>query len=155
MMRLPTALIMSVLVSHAATNAAGLELTLSKPHPGYAAEGRWIGSLSYFRISLYPWPGFSEWGITAMPPVGGPDSGPAQFDKADSFVGIYTGHVFPLWRGLIRPGFQLGSAWEEIGTSSGTTKGEFALYYAFRIQASCLTFILSNRGQGLGVNFSL
>lgn len=90
-----------------------------------------------------------------MPPLGGKEPGSEAAGTVDSFVGAYTGHVFPLWGGLVRPGFQLGSTWEEVWRSAETKRGSFALYYAFRIQASCLTVILSNRGQGLGVNFSL
>jgi hypothetical protein len=150
---LKTVLVASCLASSARA-AAGVEFTLSKPHPGYAAAARWIGSLSYFRLSLFPWPGFSEWGMTAMLPLDG-RAGAVPIHKADSYVGAYTGHVFPLWRGLVRPGFQVGSTWTEVGKEGGSLKGGFSLYYAFRIQASCLTYIVSNRGQGLGVNFSL
>lgn len=153
-MRLLNVILLSSLLVKPALAAAGLELTVSRPHPGYAAAERWIGSLSYFRLSLYPLPGFSEWGLTGMLPLGG-QAGPVPVHKADNFIGGYTGQVFPLWRGLIRPGFQVGSTWTEVGREDGSTRGGWELYYAFRIQASCLTFILSNRGQGFGLNFSL
>lgn len=139
-----------------ASSASGLELTLSWPHPESTTPGRVIGSLSYFQTGGSPWPGYSEWGFTAMPPIQRAEPAATLAGKVDSFVGGYAGHVFPLWGGLVRPGFQLGSLWEETWTNGGDrTGGALSLYYAFRVQASCLSFILSNRGQGLGVNFSL
>jgi hypothetical protein len=152
---LPSILLALALMGRASA-ASGLELTLSWPHPESATPERVIGSLSFFQTGGSPWPGFSEWGFTAMPQLRRAVAPASLAGKVDSFVGGYAGHVFPLWGGLVRPGFQLGSLWEETWTGNGDgTRGRLGLYYAFRVQTSCLSFILSNRGQGLGVNFSL
>lgn len=148
-------ILLGLLIPGCPRAATGLELTLSWPHPETTVPGRWMGSLSYFRTGVSAWPGFSEWGVTGMPPISRTQADSNLSGQVDSFAGAYGGHVFPLWSGLIRPGFQLGTVWEEVWKDGEEKAGSLSLYYAFRIQASCLTFILSNRGQGIGLNFSL
>jgi hypothetical protein len=138
---------------------SGLELSVSKAHSGTALSNKGIYTLSYFTTGLSHWPGFSEWGIVAMPGWSSVKSDTLNSRKVASFVGVYGGHLFLLGSGFIRPGFELGSLWKQIqvnkAESESPTTTNFGLYYSFKVQILCLTFLVSNQGYGLGLNFSL
>ncbi len=138
---------------------SGLEFSVSRAHSGAALLNKGIYALSYFTTGLSPWPGFSEWGMVAMPAWGSGGSGTLSSGKVASFVGVYGGHLFLLGGGFLRPGFELGSLWEQgqvNQTESGSrTTSNLGLYYSFKVQVLCLTFLVSNQGYGLGLNFSL
>lgn len=147
------------LLLHSSEAFSGLELTVSKPYPGTALDNKGIYSLSYFTTGFSFWPGFSEWGITGMPSWGGIASSNDK-SQTKSFVGLYGGHLFLLRGGFIRPGFELGSVWEETQMLQGhsnsiVNQSQLALYYAFKVQVLCLSFLVSNMGYGIGLNFSL
>ncbi len=154
-----SALFAGWLFVHPAQAFSGLELSVSKPHAGTALQNKGIYSLSYFTTGLSPWPGFSEWGMVAMPSWGPSDTTFSASPRTQSFVGLYGGHLFLLGSGIVRPGFELGTVWEDTRISqvgsAPITRSNLSLYYAFKVQVLCLSFLVSNKGYGVGLNFSL
>jgi hypothetical protein len=137
----------------------GMEIGVSMPYAGTAVPGRPVVSLSGFLGTVSPFPGFSEYGFLAMVPIGDETLDPAGRSRITELVGMYAGQLFAPFHGLVRPGFNLGWIWE---SQSGFSRDgsihsdrEFSLYYAFKVQFSCLTFQASNIGVGGGINFSL
>ncbi len=139
-----------------AKGGQGMEFTLSKPYAETAEPRRFILALSWFNGRVSPFPGFDEYGVTAMLPWGnepGSQDGP---ERTTDFVGLYAGHLFLPFQGRIRPGFDLGWVWEGVQKpASAHPSRQFALYYAMKVQVSCLTFVLSSKGIGGGINLSL
>jgi len=137
----------------------GMEIGFSMPYSRTAVPGRPIVSLSGFLGTVRPFPGFSEYGFLAMVPIGDTELDPAGRSRITELVGMYAGQLFVPFHGMVRPGFNLGWLWErESGlTQEGAVHSdrEFSLYYAFKLQFSCLTFQVSNIGVGGGINFSL
>lgn len=133
----------------------GLELTLSKPY-AHTATAPLIFSLSWYTRAWLSIPGYQEYGVTAMPPMGASASVNSSESKAADFVGVYTGHLFLPFHGLVRPGFELGWLWEGLAESGAQlSRHQFAFYYAMKVQVSCLTVLVSNQGIGGGVNLHL
>ncbi len=129
------------------------------PYANTAIEGRPILSLSWYTGRLFPLPGFDEYGFVGMLPIGNQTLGPSDNPRITDFAGLYAGRLFIPFHGSVRPGFNLGWVWE--GKTIPSTDGAFdskrslSVYYAFKVQFSCLTFIASNKGVGGGFNFSL
>lgn len=134
----------------------GMEFTLSKPYAKTTEPGRFILALSWFNGRLSQFPGFDEYGVTAMLPWGNEPQFHNDVERTTDFVGLYAGHLFLPFQGRIRPGFDLGWVWEGVGKSASKSPSrQFALYYAMKVQVSCLTFVLSSKGIGGGINLSL
>jgi hypothetical protein len=136
-----------------------MEFGLSVPYARTAVEGRPILNLSWFTGRLHPIPGFAEYGFVAMLPVGGEEDRSSARPRITDFAGMYAGHLFVPFQGRVRPGFNMGWIWE--GKTDSSVPGAIhssrflSLYYAFKLQYSCLTFQASNKGIGGGLNFSL
>lgn len=137
----------------------GMEIGFAKPYSGTAVPGRPIVSLSGFLGTVRPFPGFSEYGFLAMVPIGEAELDPSGRSRITELVGMYAGQLFVPFHGLVRPGFNMGWLWERRTRLSQDgavhSDREFSLYYAFKLQFSCLTFQASNIGVGGGINFSL
>jgi len=145
----------------------GLDLCFQKPFGGTAAGRTGIASLSYYAPSWNRLPGFSEYGLVGMPPIGFSEEDPLDHRRTTSFVGLYAGHLFLLYGGRLRPGFTLGTVWEETAKPEwyqaqdggfqkrNVADSKFGPYFAFKVQASLFSFILSSRGWGAGINLSL
>jgi hypothetical protein len=137
----------------------GMEIGFAMPYSGTAVPGRPIVSLSGFLGTVRPFPGFSEYGFLAMVPIGEAEVDPSGRSRVTELAGMYAGQLFVPFQGLVRPGFNLGWLWEKRSRLSqdGAIQSdrEFSLYYAFKLQFSCLTFQASNIGVGGGINFSL
>lgn len=137
----------------------GMELGISMPYSRSAVPGRPIFNLSWFSGRLSPFPGYTEYGFVAMLPLGGDDLPGPEAPRITDFAGMYAGQLFLPFHGWVRPGFSLGWIWE--GKSQLTGQGDIrshrslSLYYAFKVQFSCLSFIGSNKGIGGGFNFSI
>lgn len=137
--------------------AGGMEITALRPYPSLVANSGPILTFSVFTPKLSPVPGYDEFGgVCLLPLNGGEDS---QRKGIEEFAGAYAGHLFLPWGGWIRPGFHFGWLWqqsmEQAATGALTRKEGLAFYYGAKIQFSCLTFNLSNKGIGGGINFSL
>lgn len=133
-----------------------MEFTVSKPYVKTTEPGLFILALSWFNERLSPFPGFDEYGVTAMLPWRNEPATQEGLERTTDFVGLYAGHLFLPFQGRIRPGFDLGWVWEGVGQSgSKSPSRQFALYYAMKVQVSCLTFVLSSKGIGGGINLSL
>lgn len=134
----------------------GMEFGMSMPYAATAVPGRPILSLSWFTGKLTPIPGYAEYGFVAMLPMGDAAQVSAGQSRITDFAGMYAGHLFIPFHGLVRPGFNLGWLWEGKSGSTGGTSARkgLSLYYALKVQASCLSFIASNKGIGGGFNFS-
>lgn len=137
----------------------GMELGMSMPYSRTAVPGRPIFNLSWFSGRLSPFPGYTEYGFVAMLPVGGSDLSGSETSRTTDFAGMYAGQLFLPFHGWVRPGFSLGWVWEGKSRLSeqGATPSQrsLSLYYAFKVQFSCLSFIGSNKGIGGGFNFSI
>lgn len=137
----------------------GMEIGLARPYSGTAVPGRPIVSLSGFLGTVRPFPGFSEYGFLAMVPIGEAELDPSGRSRITELAGMYAGQLFVPFNGLVRPGFDIGWLWERRSRLSQNgavhSDQEFSLYYAFKLQFSCLTFQASNIGVGGGFNFSL
>lgn len=137
----------------------GMEIGVSMPYSGTAVPGRPIGMLSGFMGSLSSLPGYSEYGFIAMLPLGQVKMDSSGRSRITELVGMYGGQLLLPFQGLLRPGFNLGWLWETQSRLSrdGTDESDrhLSLYYAFKLQFSCLTFLASNIGVGGGINFSL
>ena len=137
----------------------GIEFAFGLPYSGSAVPGRPMVSLSGFLDTVRPFPGFSEYGFLAMLPLGKAELDPEGQSRISELVGMYAGQLFVPMHGLIRPGFDLGWVWKTESELSQQgiphSNGYFSLYYAFKLQFSCLTFLASNIGLGGGINFSL
>jgi hypothetical protein len=147
---------------------SGLDLTFQKPFGGSVAGRTAIAALSYYSPSWNRLAGFSEYGLVGMPPLGFSEEDPVDHRRTTSFVGLYAGHLFLLYGGRLRPGFTLGTVWEEtvqpewaqapdseVFRRRNTTDSKFGPYFAFKVQASLFSFIFSNRGLGAGINLTL
>jgi hypothetical protein len=137
----------------------GMEIGFAMPYSGTAVPGMPIVSLSGFLGTVRPFPGFSEYGFLAMVPLEGTALDPSGQSRITELAGMYAGQLFVPFNGLVRPGFDLGWLWERRSRLSQDgavhSDREFSLYYAFKLQFSCLTFQASNIGVGGGFNFSL
>jgi hypothetical protein len=155
----PLLLILLLLLQGVPRADQGMEVGFSMPYVGTAVPGRPIVSMSGFLGTVRPFPGFSEYGFLAMVPIGEPELDPAGRSRITELVGMYAGQLFLPFHGLVRPGFNLGWLWERQSgfTREGAVHSDrvFSLYYAFKLQFSCLTFQVSNIGVGGGINFSL
>jgi hypothetical protein len=151
--------LVSALLLGSAFGNSGMEFGFAMPYAQTAIEGRPIFSLSWFTGQLAPFPGYDEYGFVAMPPIGDKEPTLSDVPRITDFVGMYAGHLFIPFHGWIRPGFDLGWIWEgrsylpEQGTLS--SQRTLSLYYALKIQFSCLSFITSNKGIGGGFNFRI
>jgi len=142
----------------------GIDFNWSVPYGNIINTNVGIFSLSYY-VPNPKFTGFMEFGMTGMPEMDWKETDLSNEQTTLSFVGIYTGHSFLMWRGLIRPGFHLGSVYETrsdyirqndvyVKRGRGSTSS-FQPYFGFKIQALFFTFIISNKGIGGGVNFSI
>jgi hypothetical protein len=149
--------IFTLLWAMPAKAAGGMEITAMRPYSSMVAHSGPILTFSVFTPKLTPLPGFDEYGGVWLLPL----STPAESHRngIQEFAGAYAGHVFLPWGGWIRPGFHFGWVWQE--SLMHATGGEFsresglAFYYGAKLQFSCLTFNISNKGIGGGINFSL
>lgn len=137
----------------------GLEFGLARPYPGTAVPGRPIISLSWFNQALLPLPGFTDYGFVAMLPLRKESPAPHSHELVRDFAGLYAGQIFLPFSGVVRPGFNLGWTWEtrSISKLNGESRSDshLSIYYAFKLQFSCLSFLISNKGIGGGFNFTL
>jgi len=144
---------------HAMPSAAagGMEITVLRPYPSLVANSGPIMTFSVFTPKLTPIPGFDEFGGVWLLPLNTTEG--TQKKGIEEFAGAYAGHLFLPWGGWIRPGFHFGWVWQQAmeQNESGalTHKEGLAFYYGAKVQFSCLTFNLSNKGIGGGINFSL
>jgi hypothetical protein len=155
-------ILLPLLAVPAAAWNTGMEAGLTWPYAGTAVAGRPILSLSGFSGTVSPVPGYREYGFLAMLPMGAIEAEnlPANgTQRVSETAGLYAGQLFLPFDGLVRPGFDLGWIWEKrsAALTEGTLRSDsgFGVYYAFKVQFSCLTFMASNLGLGGGINFSL
>jgi len=142
----------------------GIDFNWSVPYGDIISTNVGIFNLSYYRPNP-KFTGFMEFGITGMPEMDWKVTDLSSEQTTLSFVGIYTGHSFLMWRGLIRPGFHLGSVYETrsdyirqndvyVKRGRGSTSS-FQPYFAFKLHMLFFSFIFSNKGLGAGLNFSI
>jgi hypothetical protein len=134
-----------------------MEFTALRPYPSLTAHSGPILTFSAFTPKLTPVPGFDEFGGAWLLPLNTKEE--RQQQGIQEFAGAYAGHVFLPFGGWIRPGFYFGWVWQQSIEASAngalTQKEGLAFYYGAKVQFSCLTFNISNKGIGGGINFSL
>ena len=160
--------ILLFLVAGSAWSQSGLDLCVQRPYGGSVAGKTGILSLSYYSPSWNRLAGFAEFGMVGMPSLGFSEEAPLDHRRTTSFVGLYAGHLFLLGGGFIRPGFTLGTVWEETAQPEWVQNplnqtyekrtsldSKFAPYYAIKVQVMLFSLMFSNKGIGGGVNLTL
>ena len=146
----------------------GLDLCLQRPFSGSSAGTTGIASLSYYTPSWHRLAGFTEYGAVGMPSLGFREEDILDHRRTLSFIGLFGGHLFLLKGGLLRAGFSLGTVWEETARPEwipdtvtdayirrNVLDSKFTPYFALKFQVLLFSFIISNKGAGGGLNFTL
>jgi len=137
----------------------GMELTILRPYKSLTDGGGPILALSWFTPKLTPVPGYDELGLLWLPPWEGKPNANPHSEGVQEMAGAYAGHLFLPGQGWIRPGIEFGWTWEKAvnldSQGESHTKEQFSFYYGAKVQVFCLTFLISNKGVGGGINFSL